>query len=112
MRVLAIDVQRGNPFPQPVGVETDPIVVRFLIAGAVAAIADAGDVTHIRSRAINTDERAVHLGVAVCLSRSRPVANLRQFHTVRLLHDQFVERKRARVSRIVHLVKQVGGLAQ
>ena len=112
MSVLAIEVQRRHALPGLIRGERDPVIVRLLVAGAVSAIADANHVVNVGAGAVHTDEGAIHFRITICLAGLRPSADLRQFQPVRLLHDQLVQRKRTRVSRIVHLVKHVGGLAQ
>ncbi|OQB79285.1 MAG: hypothetical protein BWX88_04885 [Planctomycetes bacterium ADurb.Bin126] len=111
VRIAGVEIDGRHVLPGPVVDEVDAIVVGRAEARAVAAVSDADVVADLNARAVDADERAVHLGVAAGLVPPR-VADLGQFGSLRRGHDQPVDRLTARrplgrgVEGIVHLVEQ------
>ena len=103
-----VEVESGDVLPRVVAAEGNVVVRRIRRATPVTAVAHADEVMRGRSRAIDADEGGVHLRV-----RSLQRALARDDGKLGALvfgHDDFVERLRAGIGRIIDLIERVRDL--
>ena len=102
-RIDRIHVHAAPVPPRRVGNKTNPVVVRGGAAAAVAPVAHRAEVAHLRALRVEADESIVERRVAL----RRTVEEAAEFRHFAGRENDFVQRRAAGVSRVVHLVERV-----
>src|SRR5213075_2501840 len=98
-RGAGIDVEPVRVFPRGIIREIHAVIVGRALPAAMTTIARTAEVTSLDAGAIDADERAIDLRVAV----PRTIENSLQLVDLRRRHDQLVRGRTSAIGRVIDL---------